>query len=100
MLFHPHISFCTYTNPFSWAHFPSLKNPSCQKGKLTNRIHLQFNLRTHNLIPLINPLYQVPRVERFGVVKRAGAAEGMGERGIFCEEFIDCVFLGGGWCLG
>ena len=54
----------------------------------TNAVDLQLNLRTHDLVPLVDVLYEQPTA-----LEAACPAERVCEGGIGCEVLVDCLLL-------
>jgi hypothetical protein len=59
----------------------------------TDTVDLELNLRAQELIPFVNGVDQIATA-----FERAGAAEGVCERGIGCKVGIDCFSLGKKYC--
>lgn len=70
-----------------------------RERKLTNTIHAQLNPRTHNLIPPINPLQHIPRIDPCIDVETTRATEGMRKRRVFRKELVYRGLLRRGRCL-
>ena len=54
----------------------------------TDTVDLEFDLGAQELVPFVNGVDQIA-----AAFERAGAAEGMRERGIGCKVGIDCFGL-------